>query len=87
MVRRTVIGEIDMHAASCERYAIEFDRRYPSRNSVWVLDSDFVARRVIAKGNFKTPPRARDARVKMKPHAPQTETQNPLDTGPIHPTR
>ncbi len=74
MVRRTVIGEIDMHAASCERYAIEFDRRYPSRNSVWVIGRDFVGRRIIAKGDFKLPPRARDTRVKIKPRAPQTET-------------
>ena len=27
MVRRAVVGELDMHAAACERCAIEFNKR------------------------------------------------------------
>ena len=87
MVRCAVIGELDMHAAACERCAIEFNRRHPARNPVWVLDDDFVARRVIAEGDLKAPPCARDTRVEIKPRAPQTETQDPLDAGPVHPPR
>ena len=48
MVRYAVIRQRDRRAA-CERRAIEFNRRHPSRNPVWVLDGDFVARRVIAE--------------------------------------
>ena len=43
MVRSTVIGELDMHAAVWERYAIEFNRGHPSRDSLWVFDDNFIA--------------------------------------------
>ena len=43
-VRRAVIGELDIHAAGGQSYAIEFNRRHPAHYPVWVLDDDFVAR-------------------------------------------
>ena len=30
MVRYAVIGELDIYAVTCERYAIEFNRRHPA---------------------------------------------------------
>ena len=77
MVRCAVIGELDMHAAASQRCAIELNRRNPSRNTVWVLDSDFIARRVITKCDLKAPPRARDAGIEMHHRAAQTDTQDP----------
>ena len=76
-----------MHAAACKRCAIELNRRHPSGNPLWVLDVDFVARRVIAEYDVKAPPCTWDTRVEIKPRAAQTEAENPLDAGPIHPTR
>lgn len=86
MVRCAVIGKRDRRAAG-EQRAIEFNGRHPSRNIVRVLDDDFVARRVMAECDLKAPPAARDARVEMKSRAPQMEPQDPLNAGPIHPTR
>ena len=74
MVRCAIIGELDMHAAARERCAIELNRRHPPCNAVWILDDDFVARRVIAECYLKVPPLTRDTRVKIKPRAPQTDT-------------
>jgi hypothetical protein len=42
MVCCTVIGELDMQAALCERYPIEFNRGDPPRNSLWVIHDDFI---------------------------------------------
>ena len=84
MVRYAVIGQRD---AACERCAIEFNRRHPPCNPVWVLDNDFVARRVIAECDLKARPRARDTGIEMHHRAPQTDTQYPLDASPIHPSR
>ena len=74
MMRRAVIGEVDIHAVTCERCAIDFNRRHPAHYSVWILDDDFVARRVIAKGDPEAPPCTRDTWVEVKPRAAQTET-------------
>ena len=74
MVRRAVVGELDILGAAGQWCAIEFNRRHPARYPVWVLDDDFVTRRVIAKGDLKAAPCMRDTRVEVKPRAAQTET-------------
>ena len=43
-VRRSVIGQLDIHATGGQSYAIEFDKRNPTHYSIWVLDDNFVAR-------------------------------------------
>ena len=53
MVRCAVIGELDMLAAAYDRFTIEFNRPHASRNALWVVDDDFIARRVIAEFDLK----------------------------------
>jgi hypothetical protein len=53
MVRSAVIGERDGDSIARERCAIEINRRHTSRNAVWVLDDDVVARRVISERDRK----------------------------------
>ena len=48
MVRCAVIGELDIHTAR-KRCAIDLNRADASRNLLWILDNDFVARGVITE--------------------------------------
>jgi hypothetical protein len=87
MVRCAVIGELDMHGTAGKRRTIEFNRGDPSRNVLRVLDDDFIARGMIAECDLKALPCTRDTRVEMKACAPQPESQEPFDAGPIQPSR
>ena len=44
MMRRTVVGELDIHIVSCELCPIEFNRQQSPCNSLRVLDNYFIAR-------------------------------------------
>ena len=69
MMRCAVIDELDIHTAGRKRCAIDLNIADASRNLLWILDNDLVARGVITECDFKAPPSARDTRIEIEPRA------------------
>src|SRR2546428_9192640 len=81
-----VIGERDTRLAVV-RHAIDLHGRHPPSHALRVLDNDVVPRRVIAERDVEALPRTRDTGIDHEPGATQPASENPLETGSIHPSR
>src|ERR1700691_1843584 len=82
-----VIRQGYQHRISLERLAADLDAGNTAADSVGILDSDLIARGVVAKDDFEVPPGLRDTRINQQSRAAQTKSQYPFETRPIHPSR
>src|SRR5664279_3374073 len=87
LVRMAVVGERDRGAGARQDSAVQFDRCHPATDSLRVLDDDLVLGRVITEVDLVARPGAGNAGIEQEGRSPQSESEDPLDAGLVHPSR
>src|SRR5674476_163067 len=87
LVRCAVVLERDRGTSARQHLSVELRRCHPETDALRVLYDDLVSGGVVAEVDLVARPGAGDARIEQQRRAAQTESQDPLDAGLVHPAR
>src|SRR5260370_40246400 len=82
----TVVDQRNVRGSLRQRLAIELQVSHSAADAARILNRDLVTRGAVPKSEIVASPATRYAGIEEQFFAPQTKSEYPLETRPIHPS-